>query len=107
MQKLTFVQEGDEFVVRVIDEDGETRVTRDGKDMGIRELVQELKADQDFGALFEGTGTTGSGSNPKGSSGGGAAPQKNPWAKDSLNLTEQMRLARENPTLANKLKAQA
>jgi myosin heavy subunit len=106
LQKLSFVKENGKYDVRVLDEDGEVRLTKDGKDMGIRELVQELKADQDFSALFEGTGTTGSGSNPKGSGGGGGAPQKNPWAKDSLNLTEQMRLQRENPALANRLKAQ-
>lgn len=31
----------------------------------------------------------------------------NPWAKDSLNLTEQARILSENPTLAATLKAQA
>ncbi|MEZ0482645.1 phage scaffolding protein [Planococcus sp. SSTMD024] len=33
--------------------------------------------------------------------------QKNPWKKDSFNLTEQGRLMREDPTLAQKLQAQA
>lgn len=33
--------------------------------------------------------------------------QKNPWKKDSFNLTEQGRLLREDPTLAQKLQAQA
>jgi multidrug efflux pump subunit AcrA (membrane-fusion protein) len=32
---------------------------------------------------------------------------KNPWAKDSINLTEQARLLKENPTLAATLKSQA
>ena len=32
---------------------------------------------------------------------------KNPWAKDSFNLTEQLRLGADNPTLAAQLKAQA
>lgn len=31
----------------------------------------------------------------------------NPWAKGSFNLTEQGRITRENPALADKLKAQA
>lgn len=40
---------------------------------------------------------------------GSEAPsnQKNPWKKDSFNLTEQGRLLREDPTLAQKLQAQA
>jgi hypothetical protein len=69
--------------------------------------VEELKADQDFSALFDGTGTSGSSARPAGSKGGNATPGKNPFAKDSLNLTEQMRLMRENPTLAAKLQSQA
>jgi hypothetical protein len=30
---------------------------------------------------------------------------KNPWSKDSLNVTEQMFIAKENPELAEYLKA--
>jgi hypothetical protein len=107
LNKLSFVKENGQYAVRVLDEDGEVRLTKDGKDMGIRELVQELKADPDFSALFEGTGTSGSGSRPNGSAGGSGAPQNNPWAKGSINLTEQMRVTRENPALANKLRQQA
>ena len=35
------------------------------------------------------------------------AEVKNPWAKDSFNLTEQLRLVADNPTLAAQLKTQA
>jgi myosin heavy subunit len=107
LNKLSFVKDNGKYDVRVLDEDGEVRLTKDGRDMGIRELVQELKADQDFSALFEGSGTTGSGSSPKGSAGGSGSAQKNPWAKDTFNLTEQMKLTQESPALAAKLKAQA
>jgi len=31
--------------------------------------------------------------------------EKNPWAKETLNLTEQARILKENPTLAAKLKS--
>jgi hypothetical protein len=48
------------------------------------------------------------------STGGGAGGSKmapgtvkNPWAKDTLNLTEQARLIKENPQLAVSMKAQA
>ena len=33
--------------------------------------------------------------------------EKNPWAKETLNLTEQARILTENPNLAATLKAQA
>lgn len=47
----------------------------------------------------------GQGSGFKGTGGGGAP--KNPWAKTSFNLTEQIALTKENPALAAQLKAQA
>jgi hypothetical protein len=43
----------------------------------------------------QGTGSTGSGSSVAGIS--------NPWKKDATNLTEQMRITRENPELARQL----
>lgn len=107
MQKLRFEKEDGRYQVVVVDEDGDQRMTKDGKPMDIRALVDELKSDQDFSALFDGTGTSGSSARPSGSKGGNATPGKNPFAKESLNLTEQMRLARENPALANKLQSQA
>lgn len=107
MQKLRFEKEDGRYQVVVVDEDGDPRMTKDGKSMDIRALVDELKADSDFSALFEGSGTSGSSARPSGSKGGNASPGKNPFAKDSLNLTEQMRLMRENPALANKLQQQA
>jgi len=33
--------------------------------------------------------------------------RKNPWARDSINLTEQARILRESPTLAEELRAAA
>lgn len=50
--------------------------------------------------------TTGGGAG--GANGALRKPQgPNPWARDSLNLTEQARILRENPTLAAELKAAA
>ena len=43
------------------------------------------------------------GRNPNGNS--KSKTGNNPWAKDSFNLTEQMRIEHENPELANQLKA--
>lgn len=39
--------------------------------------------------------------------GNGDAKGKNPWSKEHLNLTEQGRIMRENPALAQQLKAEA
>lgn len=44
---------------------------------------------------------------PKGVPGGTGASIANPWKKDSLNLTEQMRLLMNNPSEARRLAAEA
>lgn len=106
LQQLTFGKLDGKYSVRVIDSDGDDRLNKDGKPMDISALVEELKADNDFSALFEGSGATGSSARSNGSQGGGNVAT-NPFAKDSLNLTEQMRLSRENPTLADKMRRQA
>lgn len=56
--------------------------------------------------LLKSTGAGGSGYR-SGNARGGAANQPNPWAKDSFNLTEQLRLKRENPELAAQLQSTA
>lgn len=47
------------------------------------------------------------GSNSSNNRGAGGSGGKNPWAKDSRNLTEQGRIMKENPALAKQLKAAA
>lgn len=96
------------FKVKVLDEDGKQLFeVKDGNAVpaSIDYLVSRFKADPDYGRAFEGSGVSGSGT-----SGGGAAVDgstKNPWAKDSFNLTEQMKLLKSNPTMAAALKARA
>lgn len=55
--------------------------------------------------LLKAAGAGGSGY--RGTPGNGASGPKNPWAKASFNLTEQLRLSTEDPTLAAQLKASA
>lgn len=86
--------------------DGEKlRVGKDGvTPMSVAEWVESLGAEAPH--LFEanaGGGAAGSGSG--GASGNGGVV--NPFAKASYNLTEQMRLLRENPGLAARLEAAA
>jgi hypothetical protein len=38
---------------------------------------------------------------------GGTSKEANPWKKDSFNLTKQMKLTKENPTLAKQMQTEA
>lgn len=72
--------------------------------MGVEEYVLSLKDDDDFAYAFKGNGARGSGASSAGSGRSGTA---NPFAKETLNLTEQVRMAKENPVRAAQLKAAA
>ncbi|MBY0559859.1 hypothetical protein [Hyphomicrobium sp.] len=97
-----------EYVVRVIDVDGDERIDTDGKPMTPSAYVAKLKQDDRYAGAFEGDGATGSGAR-----GGNLRPSgskvKNPWKKDSpdFNLTEQMRIEKTDKRLADQLKAAA
>jgi len=68
------VEEDGAFVVRVIDQDGNARSTDDGAFMTVAELVAEMRASEDFGRAFDGSGQQGSGSGvgPAGQAAAGA-----------------------------------
>ena len=72
----------------------------DGKVTGLDEQLAALKKDKPF--LFK-QDQPGGGYKPA----GGGNPTKNPFAKDSFNLTEQGKLFRENPEQARALAAAA
>lgn len=72
----------------------------DGKVAGLDEQVKELQTSKAF--LFK----TDTGKPPYQPNGGGD-PQKNPFAKETFNLTEQGKLFRENPEQARALAAAA
>ncbi|MDO4295028.1 MAG: phage scaffolding protein [bacterium] len=73
---------------------------RDGKPIGVDDILKPMKETTPH--LFQKSGT--GGYNP---TGGGTPPAKNPFAKDSFNLTEQGKLLRENPAQARELAAAA
>lgn len=73
---------------------------QDGKPVGIDDIVQPLKESSPH--LFK--AEPGANYNP---AGGGTLPMKNPFAKDSFNLTEQGKLLRDNPAQAHVLAAAA
>jgi hypothetical protein len=92
---------------RAYEADGATvRVGKDGiTPMTLDEWVDQQVADAPH--LFEsnaGSGAPGSGS---GGAGGGNRSVKNPFRKETWNLTEQMKLQKSDPQLAARLKAAA
>lgn len=99
-----FDEEGEQ-VARVVDKAGNPRIAgANGDFMTIEALLDEFKESQTFAPCFEGSRASGSGAAGGNGSGGAEA---NPFAKETLNLTEQARLNREDPAKAARLKAAA
>ncbi len=90
---------------RAYEADGQTvRVGKDGiTPMTLDEWVEQQVADAPH--LFE--SNVGSGAASNGSGGVGNKSVKNPFRKETWNLTEQMRLTKSDPGLAARLKAAA
>ncbi|WNZ59914.1 hypothetical protein QEG98_28330 [Myxococcus sp. MxC21-1] len=84
------VEEAGEFLVRVVDAQGEPRESKPGSPMTIREYVAELKKDPRFARLFVPSGTSGGGMPPGGSPGGipGGGPLT-PLQRLSKGLSER------------------
>ena len=74
----------------------------DGKPVGLTDLLKPYREDAKTSHLFK-TERPGSGYQPA----GGGTPGKNPFAKETYNLTEQGRLFKENPEQARALAAAA
>lgn len=73
---------------------------KEGQPVGVDDIVKPLKEASPH--LFK----AGPGADYR-PAGGGTPPSKNPFAKDSFNLTEQGRLLKENPAQAQALAAAA
>ena len=76
---------------------------KEGKPIGIEDILKPMKEDKAMAHLF-GTGKSGTDYTP---AGGGNYTGKNPFAKDTFNLTEQGKLLRDNPAQAKELAAAA
>lgn len=93
--------------VVVVDADGNPRLKDgSGKALGIGDLIAELKANELYSGAFKASGASGGGAGGSARGGGGAGAQ-NPWKRESLNLTRQGEIAKSNPALAARLKAEA
>ncbi len=92
---------------RAFEADGTT--LRYGKDgvtpMTLEEWVEAQVADAPH--LFESNAGGGAAGNASGGSGGSQRSVKNPFRKETWNLTEQMKLQKSDPGLAARLKAAA
>ena len=92
---------------RAFEADGTT--VRYGKD-GVTPMTLEEWVDaqtSDAPHLFEANAGGGAASNGAGGAGASARTIKNPFRRDSWNLTEQMKLQKSDPGLAARLKAAA
>jgi hypothetical protein len=92
-------------VPQAFEADGQTaRMGKDGvTPMTLAEWVDALVSDAPH--LFE--ANAGSGAAGSGSGGAGNRSVKNPFRKESFNLTEQMKIQKSDPQLAARLKAAA
>ena len=90
-------------VPQIFEGDGQTaRMGKDGP-MTLAEWVDALVSDAPH--LFE--ANAGGGAAGSGSGGAGNRSVKNPFRKESWNLTEQMKIQKSDPALAARLKAAA
>jgi hypothetical protein len=92
---------------RAYEADGKTvRVGKDGMTpMTLDEWVDQQVADAPH--LFESNAGGGAAGNGSGGAGGSNRSVKNPFRKESWNLTEQMKLQKSDPALAARLKTAA
>ncbi len=84
-------------------DEGEVIFEVGGVEIDEKRLLENIK--QEYPFLFDGTKASGSGAT--GSGGGAANTTKNPFKKETLNLTEQAKLMKTDPALAAQLKAAA
>lgn len=74
------------------------KIETDGKVIGLDEQISAYK--ENYKDLFI---PKIEGRDPN-NNGGGKPPINNPWSKEHFNLTQQAKILRENPALANQLK---
>lgn len=94
------------FSTQVVDTNGEMRLDpKTGEAFDVKSLVNEFKANETFAGAFP-VQNSGSGL-PAGQANKSFKGQVNPFKADTKNLTEQGRLRRENPQLAEQMAAAA
>lgn len=69
-KNVTVVEENGSFSVRVLNNDGKPRLNSEGEFITIKDLVKEMRDQDDFSMAFEGVGKSGSGTPPESTGGG-------------------------------------
>ena len=77
------------------------------REIPVKEYIETLKKNDEFAHHFRSSGSRGSGAPPTASGAPAASSGKNPFAKDSWNLTEQAKLYKNNRAEYDRLKAEA
>jgi hypothetical protein len=78
------IKEGEEYVVRVVDGQGDPRGNASGGFMSVEDLVKEMKASTVFGRAFESEGKPGTGTPP------GTGQQRQQPGKEELTPTQRI-----------------
>jgi len=89
----------EEGKVKVLDTTGQVTISE------LDDLKKEFANNPLYGSLVKGSGA--SGGSAGGSNNSGGAADKNPWKKETLNLTEQGRILQSDPILAEQFKKAA
>ncbi len=100
--------EAGKFSARVIDNDGDVRINKEGSPMKISEFVDELREKKEFQGegLFEKDKQSG-GSGSHGNQSTDQDNKNNPFSKEHFNLTEIGKLKKSDPAKYERLKRQA
>lgn len=83
--KVKVVEDGDDYVVRVLDDAGDFRGDGKGGFMTIADLVKEMKGAKEFSAAFESETATGGGAKPRTMNNGGQGQRRDPNQPVSAN----------------------
>lgn len=80
---------GSNYTLKVVDDAGGPRVNGKGDPLTVADLIAELRASDDFGGLFDGTGNSGSGMRPGSASGGANGAMAQTKRSDFKNEKER------------------
>lgn len=98
--KTKLIEEEGAFHVRILDEQGNPRVNAEGKFLGIRDLVSEMRGQDVFAGAFAGTGNSGGGASGNqgdgGGGGGGGKPPKTGLKRSTMNPVDKVAFIKEH-----------
>lgn len=97
------VDEDGKVTTTVLGANGDPLEDKHGNPARMAQLIDEFANNETFAAAFPADVKGGSDARE----GRGSRVSNNPWAKDTLNITKQAEIRRENPQLAERLKSEA